>query len=87
MSGGLDPTERLTYSSDGFWTETHMATGFLHPSVKKRVPIVLALVMTVFFFVLASYRLDLGDSSFLTSLDLAWIDAKFRMRGPLIPGD
>jgi len=63
-----------------------MARRFVPTSLKKYVPLVLAFAMTVSFFVLALSRLDLADSSFLTSLDLRWIDAKFRLRGYQIPG-
>jgi adenylate cyclase len=53
----------------------------------KRVPLIVALAMTAFFFILALNRIDLADPSYLTSLDLRWIDAKFRWRGYQVPGD
>src|SRR5437899_10814652 len=64
-----------------------MARRYLPTSLKKRVPLVLAIGMTASFFILALSRLDLADSSFLTSLDLRWIDAKFRLRGYQISGN
>jgi adenylate cyclase len=64
-----------------------MATGVLPVSLQKRVPIILALATTAFFFILALNRLDLADSGFLTSLDLRWIDLKFRLRGSQVPGN
>ena len=42
---------------------------------------VLATLLTVAFTSLAWNRLDLIDSSFLTSLENHWMDAKFRLRG------
>ncbi|HYR42848.1 MAG TPA: adenylate/guanylate cyclase domain-containing protein [Terriglobia bacterium] len=64
-----------------------MARRYLPTSLKKHVPLVLAIAMTASFFVLALNRLDLADPGFLTSLDLRWIDAKFRLRGYQIPGN
>src|SRR5689334_4225076 len=56
-------------------------------SLMKRVPLILALATTVFFITLALNRINLADASYLTSLDLRWIDAKFRWRGHQVPGN
>ena len=49
--------------------------------LNRRVLTVLATLLTVAFTSLAWNRLDLIDSSFLTSLENHWMDAKFRLRG------
>ncbi|HEY2381874.1 MAG TPA: adenylate/guanylate cyclase domain-containing protein [Terriglobia bacterium] len=59
-----------------------MANSILSASLKKRIPALLALVLTIAFAWLAVNRLDLNDSGFLTSLDMRWLDAKFHARGP-----
>lgn len=63
-----------------------MARSFLPQSIKKRVPTILAIVITLFFGGLAGLRYSLSDDSFLTSLEMRWIDAKFLFRGPRLPG-
>ena len=56
--------------------------------MKRRFPTILAITVTLLFAVLATNRLDWTDSStFLTSLDLRWLDTKFQLRGSLVPGD
>ncbi len=56
--------------------------------MKRRFPTILAITVTFLFAVLAINRLDWTDSStFLTSLDLRWLDTKFQLRGSLVPGD
>src|ERR1051326_3151148 len=49
---------------------------------KKRIPAVLALVLTLAFTWLYVNRIELGDASYLTSLEMRWLDTKFRARGP-----
>ena len=58
-----------------------MAKSILPASLKKRIPAILALVLTLAFAWLAMNRLDLNDRSFLTSLEMRWVDAKFNIRG------
>ena len=56
--------------------------------MKRRFPTILAIIVTILFAILAANRLDWTDSSaFLTSLDLRWLDTKFKLRGSLVPGD
>src|SRR5207248_10352 len=62
-----------------------MARSVLPESVKKRVPVIIAVAMTLFFVILAFSRADLTDSSFLTSLENRWTDAKFKFRGEQLP--
>jgi adenylate cyclase len=63
-----------------------MARSFLPLSIKKRVPAIIALVITALFGYLATVRASFTDDSFLTSLEMRWIDAKFRFRGVRLPG-
>src|SRR5262245_27971610 len=56
-------------------------------SLKARFPTIMALVLTIGFFVLAYTRLDLMDTSFLTNIEYRWIDRKFLWRGEQTPGD
>jgi adenylate cyclase len=49
--------------------------------MNRTVPAVIALLLTVAFAQLAFNRLDLADDSFLTSLEMQWLDARFRLRG------
>src|SRR6185369_14916708 len=63
-----------------------MANNSLQSSAKRRVPAILAGILTIFFFGLAMRRIDLADSSFLTSLEWRWVDLKFRLRGARAPG-
>ena len=53
---------------------------------KKSLPLIIALVVTLSSGVVFWNRRDLADSSYLTSLDMRWIDALFRYRGPQSPG-
>ncbi len=62
-----------------------MATSFLPESIKKRVPVIIAIAMTLFFVVLAFEHADLTDSSFLTRIEFRWIDTKFQIRGEQAP--
>jgi len=58
-----------------------MVNSILPASLKKRIPAILALALTLAFAWLAMNRLELNDKSFLTSLEMRWVDAKFRTRG------
>src|SRR6185295_10912217 len=53
-----------------------MAKSALSASMKKRIPALMALVLTLVFLALATTRLDLADKTFLTSLEYRWIDAE-----------
>src|SRR5262245_5545270 len=64
-----------------------MTTSTQSVSVKKRIPAVLAVVLSFAFSSLIVERLDLTDSSFLTSLEMRLLDAKFRARGARAAGD
>ncbi len=55
--------------------------------MKRRIPTILAIVITLLFIVLSVNRLDWTGSDFLTSLDMRWLDTKFRLRGEHAPGD
>jgi len=56
--------------------------------MKRRFPTILAIFVTLLFAILAANRLDWTDTStFLTSLDLRWLDTKFQLRGSLVPGN
>lgn len=50
-------------------------------SLKKRFSTILAALITLAFCWLSLTRLDLADVSFLTSMEMRWVDAKFRVRG------
>jgi adenylate cyclase len=63
-----------------------MARSFLPESIKKRIPTILAIIITLLFTALALNRRQLADDSFLTSLESLWMDAKFRIRGERKPG-
>ena len=54
---------------------------FIPASLQKRFPILLAVLITGAFCWLSLTRLDLADNSFLTSMEMRWMDAKFRVRG------
>src|SRR5688572_20468109 len=58
----------------------------LPASLKKLIPITMAIVLTLFFVVVTVNRIEFTDNSFLTSLEHRWIDAKFRMRGAQLSG-
>src|SRR4051812_49161270 len=58
-----------------------MANSILPASLKKRLPAVMALLLTVAFSSLFFSRRELADRSFLTSVEMRWVDAKFRTRG------
>ena len=53
----------------------------------KRLPAILAITITLLFAVLAANRLDWTSAGFLTSLDMRWLDTKFRLRGERTPSD
>ena len=55
--------------------------------MKRRFPTILGVFLTLLFALLAANRLDWTAESFLTSLDMRWLDTKFRMRGERAPGD
>jgi adenylate cyclase len=59
---------------------------FLPQSVKKRVPTILAILITLFFANLTKNNADLVDPSYLTSLEMLWQDAKFQFRDERLPG-
>lgn len=63
-----------------------MANSNLSTSVKKRIPALLALVLTLAFLALAQTRLDLTDEGVLTSVEYRLLDARFRLRGQRSPG-
>jgi len=63
-----------------------MARSFLPQSIKKRIPTIIAIVITLLFGYLAMERSSLTDDSFLTSLETRWMDAKFKFRGERVPG-
>jgi len=58
-----------------------MARSYLPESIKKSMPTIIAIVMTVAFLALGFSRLDLTDTNFLTRVEFLWMDAKFRFRG------
>jgi adenylate cyclase len=51
----------------------------------RRLPALLAITITLLFAVLEANRLDWTSTGFLASLDMRWLDAKFRLRGPRTP--
>ena len=55
--------------------------------MKRRLPTILGVFLTLSFTLLAANRLDWTTESFLTSLDMQWLDTKFRMRGERAPGN
>ena len=55
--------------------------------MKRRIPTIMVIVITFLFVVLAVNRLDWTGSDFLASLDMRWLDTKFRWRGEQAPGD
>src|SRR5215467_571198 len=58
-----------------------MANSTSLASLKKRMPVALAAILTVVFSTVTIKHLDLTDSTLLTNLDMRWLDAKFRVRG------
>jgi adenylate cyclase len=64
-----------------------MARSFLPESIKRRIPAIIAIVLTVVFLALASNHLDLADKSFLTILEYKLMDWRFRVRGQQPPGN
>lgn len=64
-----------------------MARSFLPESIKKQIPTILAIAITLLFATLTLNRRQLADDSFLTSLESRWMDAKFRIRGERKPGN
>lgn len=63
-----------------------MPNNILPSSPKKRIPAILAATLTIIFFGLAVQRMDLADSGFLSGMEWRWLDLKFRIRGPRLPG-
>jgi len=59
-----------------------MPNSTLPPTLKKFILPLLALVSTAGFGAFAFNHLELADTHFFTSLEMRWVDAKFRMRGP-----
>jgi len=55
--------------------------------MKRYFPTALALAITAFFLLIAFTGLDWTSSSLLTSMDMRWLDTKFRLRGVNVPGD
>ena len=64
-----------------------MARSYLPESIKKRVPSIIAVVLTVVFLILAFNYRDLIDPGPLTRLEFLWMDQKFKMRGFEPPGN
>ena len=64
-----------------------MARGFHHESIKKRIPAIIAVVVTAVFLVLAWNHSSLTDLSFLTRIEFLWMDQKFRWRPNQPPGN
>src|SRR5215470_6707261 len=64
-----------------------MARSYLPESIKKRIPSIIAVILTAVFLVLGFNRRDLIDSGFLTRIEFLWIDQKFKTRGPQPPGN
>src|SRR5690349_10737487 len=62
-----------------------MARGSRSDSLRKRVYIVIAIAMTLFFVLITFVHSDLSDDSLLTRAENLWIDAKFKIRGPQLP--
>src|SRR5262245_572348 len=64
-----------------------MPNSIVPPSLNKFIPPLLELLCTAGFAWFALYHLELPDTPLLTSLEMRWIDAKFRMRGPQPAGN
>jgi adenylate cyclase len=64
-----------------------MARSYLPDSSKRRIPAIIAVVLTAVFLFLGFARLDLNDASFLTRIEFLWLDQKFKMRGYQPPGN
>src|SRR5262249_22741611 len=56
-------------------------------SIKKRIPSIMAVVLTMVFLVLGFNHRDLIDTGILTRLEFLWMDQKFNMRGWQPPGN
>ena len=54
---------------------------------KKRIPSIIAVVLTVAFFILGFKNRDLIDPGLLTRLDFLVMDQKFKLRGFQPPGN
>src|SRR3954464_11985698 len=63
-----------------------MARGALPFSLRKRVYIIIAIAMTIFFVIVTFQHRELSDDSFLTQVEHRWIDKKFQIRGEQLPG-
>src|SRR5215471_11250008 len=65
-----------------------MARSYLPGSIKKRIPSIIAIVLTVAFLDLGFNHRDLIDTGFLpTRLEFLWMDQKFNIRGFQPPGN
>src|SRR5215469_1181688 len=64
-----------------------MANSLTSRSVKKRIPALLALVLTIGFLALAETHLDLADGGVLTSVEYRLLDWRFQVRGQHPPGN
>jgi adenylate cyclase len=64
-----------------------MARSYLPESIKKRIPSIMAVVLTMVFLVLGFNHRDLIDTGILTRLEFLWMDQKFNMRGWQPPGN
>src|SRR5262245_25686305 len=65
-----------------------MARSYLPESIKKRIPSIIAVVLTVAFLRLDFNHWDLIDTGFLpTRLEFLWMDQKFNIRGFQPPGN
>src|SRR3954454_19475026 len=58
-----------------------MARSYLPESLKKRIPSIIDVVLTVAFFILGFKYRDLIDPGLLTRLDFLVMDQKFTLRG------
>jgi hypothetical protein len=63
-----------------------MARSFLPENIRKRMPQIIAGVLTAYFLLLGAWRLNLTDVNFLTRIEFLWMDQKFRIRDWQQPG-
>ena len=63
-----------------------MPNNFRPAPLKKRIPALLAAILTLVFFVFAVRHSDLADSGFWSRVEWAWVDMKFVIRGPRAAG-
>src|SRR5690242_14985763 len=64
-----------------------MARSYLPESIKKRIPSIIAVILTIGFLVIGFNHRDLIDTGFLTRIEFLWLDQKFNMRGYEPPGN